>query len=172
MVLTRQPIANVTLTLHVTAPGQVLVGPSTLTFTPGDWNTPKFVTVSALDDGGVQGFYYAYVDTAVTSNDVISGTVTGLTGRQDEFVVASAPFPATTDALHGYLVRFTSGRNAGQVRHIWGSSATTIVSEGAWDFMPAIGDTFVITGYDSPVGGNAPVGGTVGAVDRRGRRSR
>ena len=165
VVLTRQPIANVTLTLHVTAPGQVLVGPSTLTFTPGDWNTPKFVTVSALDDGVVQGFYYAYVDTAVTSNDVISGTVTGLTGRQDEFVVASAPFPATTDALHGYLVRFTSGRNAGQVRHIWGSSATTIVSEGAWDFMPAIGDTFVITGYDSPVGGNAPVGGTVSAVD-------
>ncbi|GIV93882.1 MAG: hypothetical protein KatS3mg056_2591 [Chloroflexus sp.] len=51
MVLTSEPIANVTVTIdgqgQVTLDGQATL---TLTFTPGNWNTPQTVTIQAVDD--------------------------------------------------------------------------------------------------------------------------
>src|SRR5262249_56444732 len=43
-----KPTANVTIT--VTADSQVSVTPTTLTFTPDNWNIAQTVTVSAVDD--------------------------------------------------------------------------------------------------------------------------
>ncbi len=50
--LTSRPTAPVTVTLSPDA--QVLVAPATLTFTPGDWNTPQEVIVTARPDNIVE----------------------------------------------------------------------------------------------------------------------
>ena len=53
LALTSQPSADVTL---VVTPGtQLIAGPSTLTFTPANWNVAQTVTVGAVNDGVVEG---------------------------------------------------------------------------------------------------------------------
>jgi hypothetical protein len=48
LVLNSEPSDNVTI--EVNNVGQVSVEPTSLTFTPGDWDTPQTVTVTAVDD--------------------------------------------------------------------------------------------------------------------------
>ncbi|QXC60689.1 Ig-like domain repeat protein [Aquihabitans sp. G128] len=48
VVLTSKPVADVTVSVAPDA--QVTVAPSTLTFTPADWDTAQAVTVSVVDD--------------------------------------------------------------------------------------------------------------------------
>lgn len=48
VVLTSQPTSDVTIT--ITPDAQVTVSPTTLTFTPANWNVPQTVTVTAVDD--------------------------------------------------------------------------------------------------------------------------
>lgn len=55
VVLERYPAADVTLTLSSSDGGEGLVAPTSLTFTQGDWNRPRTVTVTGLDDGVVDG---------------------------------------------------------------------------------------------------------------------
>src|SRR5439155_1750937 len=55
MALTSQPTANVTIglpSLHVTLP---TLAPASVTFTSGNWNTAQTVTVTGVDDFGVDG---------------------------------------------------------------------------------------------------------------------
>lgn len=49
IVLRSQPVAPVTLSLG-SPDGQVLVSPATLTIAPESWNTPRTITVTAIDD--------------------------------------------------------------------------------------------------------------------------
>jgi cyclophilin family peptidyl-prolyl cis-trans isomerase len=50
--LAKQPRANVTIdiTLSATAAAEITVAPTSLTFTPENWNTPQEVTVTAKED--------------------------------------------------------------------------------------------------------------------------
>jgi len=50
VVLDRQPIADVTITVNSSAPSECAVSPTTLTFTPANWNTPQTVTITGADD--------------------------------------------------------------------------------------------------------------------------
>lgn len=74
VVLTSQPTANVTVTLS--GGSQLGVSPAILTFTPGNWNVPQAVTVSAIDDLFVEGPHAGLVSFTVTSADA---TYNGLT---------------------------------------------------------------------------------------------
>ena len=51
MVLDSQPTGTVTITLASEQDGLLRLMPDTLTFTASDWDTPKMVSVWALDDG-------------------------------------------------------------------------------------------------------------------------
>ena len=51
MVLDSQPTGTVTITLAGEQDGLLRLMPDTLTFTASDWDTPKMVSVLALDDG-------------------------------------------------------------------------------------------------------------------------
>lgn len=53
VVLDTQPTADVTITLGSSNPGEGIPAPTSLTFTPGDWNLPQMVTVTGQDDGSV-----------------------------------------------------------------------------------------------------------------------
>lgn len=48
LVLARRPLADVQITAE--GHGQVVADPASVTFTPANWNTPKTVTMSAVDD--------------------------------------------------------------------------------------------------------------------------
>ncbi|KXX65628.1 FG-GAP-like repeat-containing protein, partial [Marichromatium gracile] len=68
LVLDTQPSADVTITLDTTN-DQVGVDQTTLTFTPGDWETPQQVTVTAVDDSVGEGPHRGVISHTVTSTD-------------------------------------------------------------------------------------------------------
>jgi hypothetical protein len=65
--LTSQPTANVTIA--ITSGTQLTASPQSLTFTPANWSTPQFVTVTAVDDNVYQGNRTAAITHAATSSD-------------------------------------------------------------------------------------------------------
>ncbi len=65
--LRQQPSANVTVNL--TASAQALVSPSTLTFTPANWNTAQPVTITAINDTTVEPDTLTNIGVMVTSGD-------------------------------------------------------------------------------------------------------
>ncbi len=70
VVLDSEPTADVTVTLTVSRPGQITVDAGTLTFTPADWDTPRTVTVTAVDDADWEGGAHeaAVVHTAASAD--------------------------------------------------------------------------------------------------------
>jgi hypothetical protein len=66
VVLTTRPDSNVVIQVSSSDVTRVTVSPATLTFTPLNWNTPKFVTVSSVDN----------LVTNDTVNFIITNTVT------------------------------------------------------------------------------------------------
>src|SRR2546426_779583 len=72
MVLTSQPTANVTIGDSSSDLTEGTVAPASVTFTSGNWNTAQTVTVTGVDDFGVDGAVgYTIVTAAATSTDGI-----------------------------------------------------------------------------------------------------
>lgn len=68
--LSKAPAADVTVTLTSSDPGEGTVSPSELVFTAADWNTPRTVTISGVDDGTSDGPQpYAILTSAASSTD-------------------------------------------------------------------------------------------------------
>src|SRR5438093_455230 len=68
--LTSQPSANVTIGMSSSNTAEGTVAPASLTFTAGNWNTAQTVTVTGVDDFGVDGAVaYTVVTAAATSTD-------------------------------------------------------------------------------------------------------
>lgn len=105
VVLTSQPTANVTIAISTGT--QVSASSNTLTFTTSNWSTPQTVTLTAVDDGLVQGTRTATISHTVSSsdsnysafamdavsvtindNDSAAGTTIGGTSGADKIVVA------------------------------------------------------------------------------------
>src|SRR5262249_38394771 len=62
-----QPTANVAITVNGNS--DVSASPTTLTFTPANWNTPQPVTVTAVNDTLVEGPESANITFASSSSD-------------------------------------------------------------------------------------------------------
>ena len=71
VVLNAAPTQNVTLTI-ASFNGEISASPATVTFTPSNWNTPQTVTISAVEDGEVDGdqttTFRVYVSSSTDSN--------------------------------------------------------------------------------------------------------
>src|SRR5439155_1763823 len=68
--LTSQPTANVTIGLSSNDLTEGTVAPASVTFTSGNWNTAQTVTVTGVDDFGVDGAVaYTIVTAPATSTD-------------------------------------------------------------------------------------------------------
>src|SRR5439155_165117 len=75
VILDTQPTANVTIGLSSSDLIEGTVAPASLTFTPGNWATPQTVTVTGVDDFGVDGnVAYTIVTAAATSTDASYNT--------------------------------------------------------------------------------------------------
>ncbi|MCE9557519.1 MAG: calcium-binding protein, partial [Armatimonadetes bacterium] len=71
IVLNTQPTANVTIPLSSSDTTEGSVSPTSVTFTPANWNTPQTVTVTGADDVIVDGAVaYSVITGAATSADV------------------------------------------------------------------------------------------------------
>jgi uncharacterized protein len=74
--LNTQPTADVTITLtNPGSPSQLAITPTTLTFTPTNWNTAQSVSVTAVDDSLVEGLHNSVINHSVTSTDANYNTV-------------------------------------------------------------------------------------------------
>ena len=70
IVLHSQPTANVTIALASSDTTEGTVTPTSVTFTPANWNAPQTVTVTGVDDGLVDGDQvYTIVTDPATSAD-------------------------------------------------------------------------------------------------------
>jgi len=67
--LATQPAQDVTVTVASGDTTEGTVGPTTLTFTPANWNTPQAVTVTGVDDGLDDGNVNYQVNLASASTD-------------------------------------------------------------------------------------------------------
>ncbi len=65
--LTSQPTGNVTITIN--AGGQVRVSPTSLVFSTTNWNVPRVVTVTAVDDTAVEGNETITISHVASSSD-------------------------------------------------------------------------------------------------------
>jgi predicted extracellular nuclease len=74
VVLNTIPSSNVTVT--ITPDSQVTASPSSLVFSPANWNTPQTVTVNAVDDFVVEGNHSGSISHSSASSD---GNYSGLT---------------------------------------------------------------------------------------------
>jgi hypothetical protein len=82
-VLTGQPSSNVTVNFDAGA--QLSATPSSITFAPTDWNTPKVVVIAGLDD-------------AIDEDDSHAGTVTGSI-QSSEVPFANLTVPTVTATI-------------------------------------------------------------------------
>jgi hypothetical protein len=67
LTLTAVPAADVTLS--ILSDGQLEASPESVTFTPGNWSTPRSITVTAVDDPDIEGFHSGTLAHQATSSD-------------------------------------------------------------------------------------------------------
>ena len=96
--LASQPTDAVSITLAVspytapTAQAQVLVSPTSLTFTPNNWNVPQVVTVRAVDDLTLEGAHTVTITHMIRST---SGTNSSVTADANFHLTAIESFTVT-----------------------------------------------------------------------------
>jgi len=70
LVLDTQPTADVTVTIaNPGTPTQLALTPTTVTFTPDNWNIPQQVTVTAVDDDVFEGLHSSSITHTASSAD-------------------------------------------------------------------------------------------------------
>lgn len=95
--LSSQPSADVTITLASGDDTEGTVGPTTLTFTSANWNTPQTVTVTGVDDSPVDGDIAYQINLSTSSDDEIyqglSESVAVINDDNDSVVTPPPPQP-------------------------------------------------------------------------------
>ncbi|GAF69893.1 unnamed protein product, partial [marine sediment metagenome] len=124
--------------LDLSEPSQVTIVPELLVFTPDDWNSPKTVTVTAIDDSLWETSpHYAAIGHTITTDDPVYqwldvGNVTVLVNDNDEADVRIEPVvmlidPATTSEVRTTLPDSISAVVQGSIFYveIWASDSGT-----------------------------------------------
>jgi uncharacterized delta-60 repeat protein len=75
VVLDTTPSADVTIPLSSSDPGEGTVSPTSLTFTPSNWNLPQTVTITGVDDALIDGdvAYTIATATAISTDPAYNG---------------------------------------------------------------------------------------------------
>ena len=168
VVLDSQPTANVVVTVAGHAGTDVLPTPTTLTFTPMNWETVQTVTVKAVNDTNTvdetvslthaatstdtdyDGITINGVTVMVEDNDTAQVTGVVLTPGDGELAVAWAPLANAT----GYEVQWKSG---GQSYNNSGRQATISSGSTASHTIPSLtnGTTYTVRMRATRTGANA-----------------
>ncbi len=97
--LVSQPTTTVTITPS-TGDGESSVSPTSLNFTSSDWNVAQTITVTAVDDGDIEGTHTATITHAATQS-------TG-SGQYNGVSVSSSNFTVTDNDVAGVTTTVTS----------------------------------------------------------------
>ena len=101
LVLTNAPTQDVTVTPTATPSGELSFTPSSVTFTPSDWDVAKTITVSAINNPTYQGTRGATISHQITTTDPHYSTITpaSLTATitDDDLFVPPTALPFTYD---------------------------------------------------------------------------
>ncbi len=164
VVLTAEPASNVVILVSSADTGEATVDQATLTFAPGNWNTPQVVTVTGIDDDLVDGDQATNITlaiddansddsfdpladqtvTATTTDDDAAGftvvessgsTSVSETGTTDTFSVALAAEPASN------VVILVSSADTGEATV---DQATLTFAPGNWNTPQVV----TVTGVD------------------------
>jgi murein DD-endopeptidase MepM/ murein hydrolase activator NlpD len=111
-VLTSQPTASVTI--NITGDAAVTTNPSSITFTPANWNIAQTVTVIAVNDFIAQGLHTGQISHSITSTDPAFAALNGS--------LATLPVTVNDNDVVGILV--TESGNSTDV--IVGGASDTI----------------------------------------------
>jgi hypothetical protein len=104
VVLTSEPSANVVVALTVDA--QLNAGPSPLTFTTGNWDTPQTVTVNADDDAVSEGLHFGSITHSAASGDA---DYNGISVDQVDVTITDNDAPAVIVTESGGGTTVTEG---------------------------------------------------------------
>jgi len=163
--LTAPPESNVVLTVASSDPGEAAVSPTTLTFTPSDWNSPQTVTITGVDDLTIDGSQISLVTVGVddgASDDGFDGlsdqTVIAITTDDDDAgfvlstILASVSESGTTDA---FTIRLTAQPSTDVTLTVISSDTGEVTaSPTVLVFAPADWNspqTVTVTGVDDPL---------------------
>jgi len=128
VVLTAQPLSNVSLTVSAANTGEITVDSVTLTFTPANWSTAKTVTVTGVDD-------------TVTDGPQSTAVTIGVAGGSDPAFTGLAPkvvnVTTTDDEIADFAIIETQG--------------STVVTEGGST------DTFDVVLLSQPSSGTVTI---------------
>ena len=163
--LTSQPTADVTIGLSSSDTTEGTVSPSSLTFTAANWNTPRTVTVTGVndvvDDGDIS---YAIVTAAATSSDpnynlFDASNVLVTNADNDVTGITVTPSSGLTTTEAGGTATYTivlTSQPAADVTIALSSTDTTegTISQSSLTFTPAnwnIPQTVTVTGVNDAV---------------------
>jgi hypothetical protein len=169
--LNSQPTANVTIPLSTSDATEGTVSPTSVTFTPQNWNVNRPITVTGVDDDLADGsiFYEIITGVAVSSDTIYNGlnpvnvSATNTDNDPAEFVIVPTSGLTTTEigGMASFTVRLRS-RPAANVTLPLSSSDLTegTVSSSALIFTATnynVAQTVTITGVNDNVSdGNVP----------------
>ena len=164
VVLRAQPATDVVLTVTSADSGEATVGPTTLTFTNANWDSPQTVTVTGADDPLIDGTQTTTVTVAVDDDDsdddydaVADKTVSVSTTDDDSADVTVAESGGSTSVSEtGTTDTFTvvlDGQPTSDVvlTVASGDTGEATVSPASLTFTPATWDspqTVTVTGVD------------------------
>ncbi len=165
MRLTAQPAANVTITLSSSNTSEGTVSPTSVTFTPANWNTNQTITVTGVDDQVDDGnVVYTIITSNTSSTDPIFNninvpdvTVTNINNDVAGIVVNPTSGLTTTEA--GGQATFTIRLNSQPLNNVTISLSSSNTAEGTVSptsvtFTPAnwnTPQTITITGVDDDI---------------------
>ena len=136
--LASEPIANVTVSVTSSDPGELRVSPTQLEFTADDWNAGQPVTLSGREDNLVDGTQTVMVTYAASSSDNNYGGLAAVPQSQDvtdsdvgglalEPVAASLPALSEPDGVATVSLRLTKPSTSPVTLAVW-SSATSVAT--------------------------------------------
>lgn len=162
VVLTSQPVADVTISIGVSSSIEISVGSPSLTFNSGNWNVPQTVTVTGVDDVVVDGNQSVTVvtgacvsaDTNYNGRAVSDVSVTNQDNDSANVIVT--PTSGLVVAETGTMTTFTMVLAAMPSANVSISLSSTdpteaSVSPSSITFMPGnwnVAQTVTVTGID------------------------
>lgn len=157
-VLTGAPTADVVITLSAGA--SVVVAPTAITFTPGNWHTPQNVTVAAVDDVSVNGMRTDVVTQTVSSAD---SRYAALTLSDIAVTIADNDAPGVTFQESNGGTQVTEGGSDDRYTVVLNSvpNSDVVITIGGDNQLVASPTTLSFT----PFNWNLPQTVTVAAVD-------
>ncbi|SFD83085.1 lamin tail domain-containing protein [Spirosoma endophyticum] len=137
MVLNSQPTADVVVTLA--SGSQLATNPTTLTFTPANYNVTQTISVSAVDDNVVEGIHSGIITHSAISSDAAYNGITinpvSVTITDNDVAVGTSPTIAVASTTTAYL----------------SASAVSGIISDPTDPARTLGIDFIINDTDTPV---------------------